>query len=92
MASEKVMKLTPFPADTTREAAWVQIEIYRRMAPEKRLRQALEMSEFARMVSASGVRQRHPDYTEEQVRLTVVRYCVGDDLFSQAYPGVHVGR
>src|SRR5438128_2059180 len=75
-----------FAADTTAEAANVQIEIYRRMAPEQRLKQAFEMTEFARALSAAGVRARHPDYTERQVRLAVIRLTLGDELFRLGYP------
>jgi hypothetical protein len=61
------------PADTTPEAAWVQIEFYGRMAPSRRLEIALQMSDAKRSVAASGVRSRHPDYNEDQVRLAVKR-------------------
>ena len=75
-----------FTADTTAEAARVQIEIYRRMAPEQRLKQAFEMTEFSRRLCAAGVRMRHPNYTEHQVQLAVVRILLGDELFRIGYP------
>jgi hypothetical protein len=75
-----------FAADTTAEAARVQIEIYRRMAPEQRLQQAFDLSEFTRELSAGGVRARHPDYTERQVQLAVIRLVLGDELYRIGYP------
>jgi hypothetical protein len=81
------MSLQFVPADTTPEAARVQLEIFRRMPPEKRLKLAFQMSDSLRELVASGVRGRHPDYTEEQVRLAVIRLTLGDKLFRQVYPG-----
>jgi hypothetical protein len=78
------------PADTAPQAAAVQLEAYRRMAPVERLRIAFEMSDSVRRLSAAGVRSRHHDYSEEQVRLAVIRLSLGEDLFRKAYPGVDV--
>jgi hypothetical protein len=78
--------MTHVPADTTPEAAWVQMQIYSRMSGEARLLQALEMSDAIRALTATGVRRQYPEYTEEQVRLTVIRRMLGDELFRKAYP------
>jgi hypothetical protein len=78
------------PADTTPEAARVQIEIFRRMPPSKRLELACQMSDSARLLSAAGVRHRHPDYGEEQVKMAVIRLTLGEELFRKVYPGVNV--
>jgi hypothetical protein len=78
------------PADTTLEAALVQLEIYRRMPPSRRLEQALELSDTLRKVVAAGVRNRHPEYTDAQVKLAVTRLYLGADLFRQVYPGVEI--
>jgi hypothetical protein len=78
------------PADTTLEAARIQHGIHRRMPPEQRLRQAFAMSEVARELSAAGVRARHPDYTERQVKLAVIRLMLGKELFRRVYPGEDV--
>jgi hypothetical protein len=68
------------PADTTLEAARVQAGIFRGMTPERRLALACRMSDSLRGVVASGVRQRHPEYNEEQVRKAVVRLVADEDL------------
>jgi hypothetical protein len=78
------------PQDTTLEAFRVQCEAYRRMPPEERLRNAFDMSNAIREVSAGGVRARHPDYTEEQVQLAVVRLMLGEQLFKEVHPGVEI--
>jgi hypothetical protein len=80
------MHVQAIPTDTTLEAARANLEIVRRLAPEKRLELALELSENIRNVVAAGVRNRHPNYGEDQVRLAVVRLLLGDELFRMGYP------
>jgi hypothetical protein len=84
------MALEVIPADTTPEAARVQREIFRRMSPSQRLHQACEMSDSLQQIVAAGVRSRHPDYDDNQVRLAVIRLTLGDELFHKAYPGANV--
>jgi hypothetical protein len=88
--NEQVLGVEMVPADTTVEAARVQYEIFRRMPAERRLELALQMSDALREIAAAGVRQRHPDYSEEQVRLAVIRLTLGDDLFRKAYGDVMI--
>jgi hypothetical protein len=73
--------------DTSPEAEKVQIEIFRRMEPGRRLQSATLLSETCRTLLAEGIWRRHPDYNEEQVRLSVIRCLLPEDLFLRAYPG-----
>ncbi|MBI4508811.1 MAG: hypothetical protein HY698_04190 [Deltaproteobacteria bacterium] len=73
--------------DTTPAAASVQLDVYRRMSPAARLRVALELTAMSRRLLADGVRRRHPEYSDEQVRLAFLRLWLGADLFRKAYPG-----
>jgi hypothetical protein len=75
------------PLDTSADAEKVQIEIFRRMSPEKRLQSAALLSENCRTLLAEGIRKRHPNYNEEQVRLAVIRCLLPESIFLQAYPG-----
>jgi hypothetical protein len=77
------------PLDTSPDAEKVQIEVFRRMGPEKRLQSAALLSDTCRTLLAEGVRKRHPDYDEEKVRLAVIRCLLPEDLFLQAYPNAH---
>jgi hypothetical protein len=72
--------------DTTAEADTVQLEIYRRMTPEARLRAGLELTEISRRLLITGIRQRHPEYDANQVRLAAIRVWLGPGLFREAYP------
>jgi len=72
--------------DTSSEAREVQLEAVRRMPPEERLQRGLELTELVRELLAAGVRARHPEYSPEEVRLTVIRIVLGEELFRAAYP------
>jgi hypothetical protein len=78
------------PADTTPEADRVQREVYRRMSGGQRLELAFQMSDCLRGIVADGVRSRHPDYSDDQVRLAVIRLTLGRELFEKVYPGVQI--
>jgi hypothetical protein len=73
------------PLDTTVEAERVQLEALKRMGPEGRLRAAIELSHTCRMLLTEGVRRRHPEYNEEQIRLKVISLLLPSELFSLAY-------
>lgn len=60
-------------SDTSSEAAEIQLEIFRRMTGEQRLRRALELSDFAREVSLSRIRSEHPDWSEREVKRELLR-------------------
>ena len=66
----------------------MQAEIYRRMTPERRFELACEMSDNLRQLVADGVRGRHPDYTEEQVKMAVFRVGLGMSCFAKSIPGL----
>lgn len=76
--------------DTTVEAAAAYYEALRRMTPEERFRRALRLSDELREVLVAGIRQRHPDYDEQTVKLARNRLLWGDALFAEVYPGVTV--
>jgi len=72
--------------DTSEEAAQVQLDVYRRMAPADRLRVGLELTQMSRGLVAEGIRARHPEYSEDEVRWALIRAWIGADLFQRAYP------
>lgn len=74
------------PPDTDRPAFEAQLEFYRRIGPEARVRLAFQMSEEAREISKAGIKLRHPDYSELQVTHALFRLLLGDELYSAAYP------
>ncbi len=56
------------------------------MTPDQRLALAFRMTASLRAIAAAGVRSRHPEYSEEQVKMAVIRMSLGDELFFKVYP------
>jgi hypothetical protein len=79
------MIIQAIPADTSPEAFRVMVGIYRAMPASRRLELALQMSDEILEVAAAGIRQRHPEYTEEEVRRTLVRLRLGEKLFREIH-------
>jgi hypothetical protein len=74
------------PLDTSADADGAQIEVYRRMTGSERLAAAFRLIRLARRTTVSGIRARHPEYDDEQVRLAYARLVLGDDLTRAAWP------
>jgi len=52
---------------TPQAALDMQIEMYRRMTPEQRLKLALDLHELACNVAREGIRHQHPQANEVEV-------------------------
>ncbi len=73
--------------DTSIEALRAYYAQLRLMTSSARLAQARRLSQRKRSVAEAGVRRRHPDYDDEQVRLAVSRLVLGKELFEAVYSG-----
>ena len=74
------------PLDTSADADTAQLEAYRRMTGSERLAEAFRLIKMARLAAMSGIRSRHPDYDDEQVRLAYGRLVLGDELTRAVWP------
>ena len=63
--------------DTSSAAFERQRETFRRMTPQQRLAVAAEMSDEIRAVAEGGIRQRHPDYSDAEIRAALVAILLG---------------
>jgi hypothetical protein len=64
-------------SDTSAEALTVQLDCLRRMTPQERLRRACAWSGQIRRMAFAAIRRRHPEYSEDDVRLRFIEltYC-----------------
>ena len=51
-------------------------DILRRMTAEQKLRKAFELTEFSRALMRSGLRERNPDLSEEDLHALYLRRLV----------------
>lgn len=78
------------PPDTTIDAAIKQFEILRRLDTRERAEMTFQLSDNLHRIVEAGVRQRHPDYDEQTVKLAVLRLTIDERLFRQAFGDVEV--
>ena len=69
--------------DTTKAADELRLGVIRRMAPTTRLRQAFELSEWARSLAFTGLKARHPGCSDFEL----VEMLLGTRLLPAASPG-----
>ena len=74
------------PVDTSEEARKVQIDALRRLGPAGRLRAGIELTHASRKLLIEGLRRRHPDYSEEQLRMACFKLLLPGKLFQAACP------
>ena len=75
------------PADTDPAVHEVQTQIYLRMGAAERMAIAFRLSDAVRRLAISGIRHRHPDYTEAQIQQAFARLRLGDALVPAMWPG-----
>ena len=75
------------PLDTTPDAYAAQLEAYRRMQGRGRVAVMFRLGDMARRMTMAGIRRRHPEYDDVQVRLALARLLFGDELVRRAWPG-----
>ena len=66
-------------SDTTPRAAALQLELYRQAGPARRVEIAVELSDAVRATALSGIRRRHPEYSEREVARAFLRLVYGMD-------------
>ena len=70
----------PAPRDTSTDAWSRQIAAFGAMRPQDRVQVALQMSDEVRELSRAGIRTRHPEWTDDQVREALEELVLGVDL------------
>lgn len=78
----------PYPTlspDTDPEAEAIQLEIYRRMSPGRKIELVFEATEMNRALLLAGLRQRFPDASSEELRRRLFGICLGEELATKAY-------
>ena len=63
--------------DTTVEAEAIQLSIHRRLGPEARFRVAVEMSDAVVMLAETGIRYRHSEYSDKEVKAALIKQLHG---------------
>ncbi len=71
--------------DTRPEAEEVQLELLRRAPPWRKLELVGQLNQMAGMLALSGLRQRHPQATPEELHRRLADLLLGPKLAAQVY-------
>lgn len=74
------------PADTSLDAARVYYARLAAMTIEQRFARMTQFMQFVRDLARAAIRERHPRYTEEQVRRAFLRRQLGAALYREVFP------
>ncbi len=72
--------------DTTRHADDLRISILRHLTGEQRLQIALEMSDLARELCLAGLRSRHPDWSDSELKREFIRRMIAPVTLPRSSP------
>lgn len=67
-------------SDTSEEALAVQLDCLRRMTPQERIERMCAWSNQIRRMAFAAIRRRHPDDSENEVRLKFIELTYGEEL------------
>lgn len=67
-------------SDTSDEALAVQLDCLRRMTPQQRIRQMCAWSGKIRRMTFAAIKRRHPEFSENEVRLKFIELTYGESL------------
>jgi hypothetical protein len=68
------------PDDTSPEAWNAQLAMLRRMTGQQRSAIASRLTQIVRDAARAGIRARHPEYGEEELRRAFFRMMHGDEI------------
>jgi hypothetical protein len=74
------------PLDTHAKAHEVQVRAHRALSPSRRVEIAVEMSNAVRRIAREGIRLRHPDYSDEELRRALFGLLYGAALARRVWP------
>jgi hypothetical protein len=77
--------MTALYSDTHPKMAQMQIEIIRRMPSWKKFALVDDLNETVKAFASSGIKQRHPDATPEQIHRLLADLMLGAELARKVY-------
>ena len=77
------MKHSTLPQDTTLDTEKVQLAVLKKIGAEARFRMTVELSDNIRDITMSGIRARHPEYSEDMVMNVLIKYLHGESVFRE---------
>ena len=72
-------------SDTHPQIEALQIELWRRASPTHKMNMLAQLNASARMLALTGLRSRHPQASEAELRRRLADLLLGEDLARKVY-------
>lgn len=69
-----------YTTDTSLDAERFQLDAFREMSPQERIRKMCSLSTTLRRMAFATIRRNHPDINDQEVRLRFIEAAYGRDL------------
>ncbi len=77
-------------SDTAKDSAVKQFDVLQKMDVSARAAMTFELSDNLRSILEAGIHQRHPDYCDDDIKISAMSLTVDKNLFNQAFPNCKV--
>ena len=74
------MDFPDYTTDTSPEAAAIQLESFRQMSPQERIRKMCAMSRRVKNMTLAAIKRRHPEFSEREIQLKFIELTYGKNL------------
>ncbi len=71
--------------DTDKNSERIQNKILREMPKDVKIEISLDLARTAIELLKTGIRQRHPEYTDDEIEDALKRIILSDDLYEKVY-------
>ena len=72
-------------SDTSAQARQVQLELYRRMSPARKIELIFDAYRTGRLLAMAGIRMLNPAATDKQLWHIWAKRHLGEDLYDKVY-------
>lgn len=77
--------MIPLFADTTPEMEKLYLNLLRQSSPAKKMEMLTQLNSAANELAMCGLRKRHPDASQEQLKRMLASLLLGEDLAKKVY-------
>lgn len=81
--------MTALYPDTNAKAERIQIELLRRAPVWRKVQMVVQLNETVRTLALTGLRQRHPDASPQELRRLLADLILGEPLAEKVYGPRH---
>lgn len=81
----QISRYVPQSPDTSEAVDRLVFERYRQMQPREKVRMVMELNRTVEAMALAGLRMRHPDASERELRLRLAARRYGRELVIQAF-------